>query len=67
MLLVFCSLVFVVVFLVMLVSVWGHHRQGVANKSNFHDFVAVELAWVLAPFLIVAGVVVPVVRVFLVS
>ena len=67
MLLVFCSLVFLVVFAIMLVSVWRHHRLGAAGKTNFHDSVAVELGWTLAPGLIVAFVLAPAVRVYWVS
>ena len=55
-----CLLVFLVVFSVMLVSVWRHHRNG--ETENFHASVAVELCWSLAPVLIVVLMVWPTTR-----
>jgi cytochrome c oxidase subunit 2 len=62
MLLVFCLLVFLVVFLVMFVSMWKHHRDGIAKTSNFHPSVAVEMSWALAPCFIVVLMVWPTAR-----
>jgi cytochrome c oxidase subunit 2 len=53
MLLFFCLSVFLVVFLLMFVSMWKHHREGIAQTSNFHPSWAVEISWALAPCLIV--------------
>ncbi len=62
MLLVFCLFVFLVVFLVMFASMWKHHRKGIAETSNFHGSVAVEISWALAPCVIVFWMVWPTAR-----
>ena len=58
-----CLLIFVLVFAVMLYSVWKHHRGGVGEKTNFHGSVAVEICWALAPVVIVLLLVWPSVRI----
>ncbi|MBK6651814.1 MAG: hypothetical protein IPG42_20220 [Betaproteobacteria bacterium] len=55
--------IFAVVFVVMFVSIWRHHRSG--ETENFHASVAVELCWALAPFLIVVLMVLPTTRVLM--
>lgn len=62
MLLVFCLFVFLVVFFVMFVSMWKHHRNGISQTSNFHGSVAVEISWALAPCVIVFLMVLPTAR-----
>lgn len=57
-----CLAIFVLVFALMLVSVWRNHRLGEAAKQNFHSSMAVEVCWVLAPFVIVVMLVWPTVR-----
>ncbi|MCX7239935.1 MAG: hypothetical protein NTU86_05810 [Burkholderiales bacterium] len=61
-LMVVCLLVFGVVFVVMLASMWRHHHSGHAQASNFHGSVAVEICWALAPCVIVVLMVLPTVR-----
>ncbi len=53
--LVICLVIFVAVFGVMFYSILKH-RKSVGHKSaNFHESVAVEIAWTIVPFLIVIG------------
>jgi cytochrome c oxidase subunit 2 len=50
-----CLVIFVAVFGVMFYSILKH-RKSVGHKSaNFHESVAVEIAWTVVPFLIVIG------------
>ena len=51
--LVICSVIFIAVFGVMFYSIIKH-RKSVGHKSaNFHESVAVEIAWTVVPFVIV--------------
>ena len=51
--LVICSVIFIAVFGVMFYSMIKH-RKSVGHKSaNFHESVAVEIAWTIVPFVIV--------------
>ena len=53
--LVICLVIFVAVFGVMFYSILKH-RKSVGHKSaNFHESVAVEIAWTVVPLLIVIG------------
>jgi cytochrome c oxidase subunit 2 len=53
--LVICLVIFVAVFGVMFYSILKH-RKSVGHKSaNFHESVAVEIAWTVVPFIIVIG------------
>jgi cytochrome c oxidase subunit II len=53
--LVICAVIFVAVFGVMFYSIIKH-RKSVGHKSaNFHESVAVEIAWTVVPFIIVIG------------
>ncbi len=65
MLMVLCLIIFLLVFAVMLYSVWKHHRSGVLGQTNFHASVAVEICWALAPFVIVLALVWPTTKVML--
>jgi cytochrome c oxidase subunit 2 len=50
-----CLVIFVAVFGVMFYSILKH-RKSVGHKSaNFHESVAVEIAWTVVPFVIVIG------------
>jgi cytochrome c oxidase subunit 2 len=52
-LLVICVVIFIAVFGVMFYSI-VRHRKSVGHKSaNFHESVAVEIAWTVVPFIIV--------------
>jgi cytochrome c oxidase subunit 2 len=51
--LIVCTLIFVVVFGFMFYSI-VKHRKSVGHKAaNFHESVAVEIAWTIVPFIIV--------------
>jgi cytochrome c oxidase subunit 2 len=53
--LVICAVIFVGVFGVMFYSILKH-RKSVGHKSaNFHESVAVEIAWTIVPFIIVCA------------
>ena len=51
--LIVCTVVFVAVFAVMFYSVWAHRKSKGHKAANFHESVAVEIAWTLIPFIIV--------------
>lgn len=59
-----CLAVFGLVFVVMLASIWRHHRSRSQEQANFHASMVVEMCWSLAPFAIVALLVWPAVRGF---
>jgi cytochrome c oxidase subunit 2 len=52
--LVICLVIFVAVFSVMFYSIFKH-RKGRYKAANFHESVAVEIAWTVVPFIIVIG------------
>lgn len=62
---VLCLVVFAGVFVVMLVSLWRHHRRPRAEQANFHGSVAVEICWAVAPCAIVVMMVWPTARAIL--
>jgi cytochrome c oxidase subunit 2 len=47
------TVVFVAVFAVMFYSIWKHRKSVGHKPANFHESVAVEIAWTLVPFIIV--------------
>jgi len=51
--LIVCTAVFVAVFAVMFYSIWKHRKSVGHKAANFHESVAVEIAWTLVPFIIV--------------
>ena len=51
--LIVCVVIFVAVFAVMFYSIWKHRKSQGYKAANFHESVAVEIAWTLAPFIIV--------------
>ena len=51
--LIVCTVVFVAVFAVMFYSIWAHRKSKGHKAANFHESVAVEIAWTLIPFIIV--------------
>lgn len=63
MMLAICTGIFVVVFAVMFYSIWKHRKSKGAKAANFHESVAVEIAWTVAPFLIVIGMALPATKV----
>jgi cytochrome c oxidase subunit 2 len=50
------TVVFVAVFAVMFYSIWKHRKSVGHKAANFHESVAVEIAWTLIPFVIVGFV-----------
>jgi cytochrome c oxidase subunit II len=63
MMLVLCTIIFVVVFAVMFYSIWRDRKSKGAKAANFHESVAVEIAWTVVPFLIVIGMALPATKV----
>ena len=53
--LVICLVIFVAVFGVMFYSILRHRKSVGAKPANFHESVAVEIAWTVVPFIIVIG------------
>ncbi|MCX8520452.1 MAG: cytochrome c oxidase subunit II, partial [Rhodoferax sp.] len=51
--LIVCAVIFVAVFAVMFYSIWKHRKSVGHKAANFHESVAVEIAWTAAPFIIV--------------
>jgi cytochrome c oxidase subunit 2 len=50
-----CLAIFIAVFGVMFYSILKHRKSLGAKPANFHESVAVEIAWTLVPFLIVVA------------
>ncbi len=48
-----CTAVFLIVFAVMFYSIWKHRKSVGHKAANFHESVAVEIAWTVVPFIIV--------------
>ena len=65
-LMVFCLVVFGLVFLLMLVVAWRQYRRGNPEAPNFHGSLFVELCWAVAPLLMVLMLVWPTARAVLV-
>ena len=51
--LIVCLVIFIAVFGVMFYSIFKHRKSVGAKPANFHESVAVEIAWTIVPFLIV--------------
>jgi len=56
---VICVVIFVAVFGVMFYSVLKHRKSKGAKPANFHESVAVEIAWTVVPFFIVIAMALP--------
>jgi cytochrome c oxidase subunit II len=50
-----CVVIFVAVFGVMFYSILKHRKSVGHKPANFHESVAVEIAWTIVPFIIVIG------------
>jgi cytochrome c oxidase subunit II len=50
-----CVVIFLAVFGVMFYSILRHRKSLGAKSANFHESVAVEIAWTVVPFIIVIG------------
>jgi cytochrome c oxidase subunit 2 len=58
-----CVVIFVAVFGVMFYSIIKHRKSKGAVPANFHESVKVEIAWTLAPFIIVIFMALPATKV----
>ncbi len=58
-----CVVIFVAVFGVMFYSIFKHRKSLGAKAANFHESVAVEIAWTVVPFVIVIGMALPATKV----
>jgi cytochrome c oxidase subunit II len=61
--LIVCTVIFVGVFGVMFYSIWKHRKSKGHKSANFHESVAVEIAWTVVPFIIVIGMALPATKV----
>jgi cytochrome c oxidase subunit 2 len=52
---VICTVIFLAVFGVMFYSIIKHRKSKGHKSANFHESVAVEIAWTIVPFVIVIG------------
>jgi len=52
---VICTVIFLAVFGVMFYSIIKHRKSKGHKPANFHESVAVEIAWTIVPFVIVIG------------
>ena len=50
-----CVVIFIAVFSVMFYSILKHRKSVGHKAANFHESVAVEIAWTIVPFIIVIG------------
>jgi len=58
-----CTAIFVAVFGVMFYSIFKHRKSRGAKPANFHESVAVEIAWTIVPFIIVIAMALPATKV----
>ncbi len=61
--LIVCLAIFVGVFGVMFYSIFKHRRSRGVKPANFHESVAVEIAWTIVPFIIVIFMALPATKV----
>ena len=63
MLLIICTIIFLLVFGVMFYSIWKHRKSQGAKPASFHESVTVEVIWTLVPFIIVILMALPATKV----
>ncbi|MCK9215748.1 MAG: cytochrome c oxidase subunit II transmembrane domain-containing protein [Rhodoferax sp.] len=63
-LMVLCLLVLGLSFAALLWVSWRHHRRGQVAQGNFHSSLVIEMAWTIAPCIMVLLLVWPIVRIF---
>jgi len=63
MMLIICTLIFIGVFSVMFYSIYKHRKSRGAQAAQFHESVAVEVAWTVVPFIIVILMALPATKV----
>jgi len=61
--LIFCIVIFVMVFSVMFYSIWKHRKSRGHKPANFHESVTVEVIWTIIPFIIVIVMALPATKV----
>ncbi len=61
--LIFCIVIFVLVFSVMFYSIWKHRKSKGHRPANFHESVTVEVIWTIIPFIIVIVMALPATKV----
>ena len=61
--LIICAVIFLAVFGVMFYSIIKHRKSKGAVPANFHESVKVEIAWTVAPFIIVIFMALPATKV----
>jgi len=61
--LILCTVIFIVVFSVMFYSIWKHRKSVGHKAANFHESVTVEIIWTVVPFIIVILMALPATRV----
>lgn len=54
-----CAVIFLAVFGVMFYSIIKHRKSKGHKPANFHESIAVEIAWTIIPFFIVIGLALP--------
>lgn len=54
-----CVVIAVAVFGVMIYSIISHRKSKGVKPADFHDSMAVEIAWTVVPFLILVGMAIP--------
>ncbi len=57
-----CVAIFVVVFGIMLWSIFYHRKSKGHKAAEFHESTAIEVAWTIVPFLIIVGLSIPATR-----
>lgn len=62
MMFIICTIIGVLVFSVMFVSMYLHRKSKGAKPANFHDNVKVEIAWTVVPFIILIAMAIPAAR-----
>ncbi|HMS07602.1 MAG TPA: cytochrome c oxidase subunit II [Burkholderiaceae bacterium] len=63
MMLILCSIIFVLVFSVMFYSIWKHRKSVGHKPASFHESVTVEIVWTIVPFVIVILMALPATKV----
>jgi len=63
MMVIICTLIFIGVFSVMFYSIYKHRKSRGAQAAQFHESVAVEVAWTVVPFIIVILMALPATKV----
>jgi cytochrome c oxidase subunit II len=61
--LIICTVIFLAVFGVMFYSIWKHRKSKGHKPADFHESVAVEIAWTVVPFIIVILMALPATKV----